>query len=109
MKPFGKIAAKAGKTLTKIRNANGTPKVMLISGVGLVVGSGIFACVKTMKLEERVDEMKENIDHVKELKEAGEYVVDVDTQETAEYTPKLYRKDLTYAYGQGIWSIAKLY
>lgn len=109
MKPFSKFAVGAGKTLNKIKNAKGTTKVMLITGVGLVVGSGIFACYRTLKLEERVDEMKENIDHVKELQEAGEYVVNVETQEKAEYTPALYRKDLTYAYGQGIWSITKLY
>lgn len=109
MKLFNGIAKKAGKIVTNVKNAKSTPKVMLISGVGLVVGSGIFACVRTLKLEERVDEIKDNVDHIKELREAGEYIVNTETNEMAEYTSSLYRKDLTYAYGQGIWSIAKLY
>ena len=104
-----KVLEKVGKTVTNVKNAKGTPKVMLITGVVTIIGAGVYACVQTLKLEDRVDEMKDNIDHVKSLKDAGEYIVDAETDETAEYTPALYRKDLTHAYLGGIWSIGKLY
>lgn len=98
-----------GQAMTKVKNAKGTPKVLLITGVATIVASGIYACVQTLKVEEKIDEAKESIDHVKELKEDGEFVVNTETGETAEYTPALYRKDMFYAWSSGIWSIAKLY
>lgn len=109
MKFVNDIVSKAGKTLVKVKNANATPKVMLITGIVTVVGAGVYACKQTLKLEDKIDEAKANIDHVKELKEAGEYCVNSETNEMAEYTPALYRKDMTYAWGSGIWSVGKLY
>ncbi len=109
MKLFSGIAKRAGRIVTNVKNAKSTPKVMLIAGVTTIVGAGVYACVQTLKVEDRVDELKDNIDHVKELKEAGEYIIDAETNETAEYTPTLYRKDLTYAYASGTWNIVKLY
>lgn len=103
------ILVRAGKAMTKIKNANATPKIMLVTGVITVVGAGVYACKQTLKLEEKVDEFKDTVDHIKDLKEEGEYVVDTESGETAEYTPSLYRKDITYAYLHGIWNIGKLY
>ena len=103
---FGKRIVKAGSA---IKNAPKTPKVMMITGVTAIVGAGVFACVQTTKLGDKLDDAKEDIDHVKDLKEAGEYVVDTKTGETEEYTDKLYRKDLTYSYVKAGTSIAKLY
>lgn len=103
------IGTKVTKGITKVKNAPKTPKVMLITGVTMIVGAGVYACVQTTKLEGKIDEAKDEIDHIKDLKEEGEYVVDTKTGETAEYTDKLYKKDLTYTYGKTAWEVTKLY
>lgn len=108
-KILSNVVKSASQTMIKLKNAKHTPKILLITGVTTVVASGVYACVQTLKVEEKIDEAKEAIDHVKELKEDGEYVVNTETGETAEYTSSLYRKDMAYAWGNGIWSIAKLY
>ena len=96
-------------TLSKVKNAKNTPKYMLIGGVTMIISAGVIACVKTLKLEEKVDDAKESIDHIKELREAGEYVIDTETDETAEYTDVLYRKDLFWVYGRTVVEVTKLY
>lgn len=104
-----KIIKPATQAMLKLKNGKNTPKILLAAGVVTVVSSGVYACVQTMKLEDKIDEAKENIDHIKELKEDGEYIVNTETGETADYTPALYRKDMAYAWTSGVWSIAKLY
>lgn len=108
-KLFNNVVGSVSQTLTKVKNAKGTPKALLITGITTVVVSGVYACVQTLKVEEKIDDAKESIEHVKELKEQGEFVVNTETGETAEYTPALYRKDMAYAWTSGVWSIAKLY
>lgn len=99
----------AGNAVTKVKNYKYTPKILMISGITIIIASGVYACKQTLKLEERIDEAKAEIDHVKDLKEQGEYVVDTETGETAEYTDKLYRKDMFYAWTHGIVNVGKLY
>ena len=108
-KIFSNVVKSASQAMVKVKNAKCTPKVLLVAGVTTVVASGVYACVQTMKLEEKIDDAKAEIDHIKYLKAEGEYIVDEETDETAEYTPALYRKDMFYAWSNGIWSIAKLY
>jgi len=108
-KIFNNAIKSASQAMIKLKNAKNTPKILLAAGVVTVVTSGVYACVQTLKVEEKIDEAKENIDHVKELKEDGEYIVNTETGETAEYTPALYRKDMAFAWTSGVWSIAKLY
>ena len=103
------ILKRASKAITKVKNANVTPKILLFAGIGTVVASGVYACKQTMKLEDTIDDTKFAIDHVKYLKSEGKYLVNEETGEEADYTLALYRKDMTYAWGNGIWSIAKLY
>lgn len=108
-KLVGKVAEGATKGLLKVKNAKHTPKVMLIAGVTAIVGGGVWACVQTLKLEDKVDEAKESIDHIKALKESGEYVVNAETGETAEYTKSCYNKDILWSYGQFAKDVIKLY
>ena len=68
-KLVGRVAEGATKGLLKVKNAKHTPKVMLIAGVTAIVGGGVWACVQTLKLEDKVDEAKESIDHIKELRD----------------------------------------
>lgn len=103
------VVSATSKAVTKVKDAKNTPKIMLVTGIATVVGAGVYACVQTLKLEEKVDEAKESIDHIKELKEDGEYIVDTETGETAEYGIKEYRKDLFYVYGRTAWEVGKLY
>ena len=108
-KLFANVGTKLTTVAKQVKDAPATPKVMLITGITAIVGGGVWACVQTLKLEDKVDEAKSAIDHVKDLKAAGEYVVNAETDETAEYTPALYRKDLTWIYGRSILTIGKLY
>lgn len=103
------VIDKTGKAITKVKDAKNTPKVMMVTGIVTIVGAGVYACVQTLKLEDKVDEAKESIDHIKDLKEDGEYVVDSETGETAEYGIKEYRKDMAYVYGRTAWEVTKLY
>ena len=109
MKVFGNVVKNTGKVISKVKGYKYTPKILMTVGIVTIVASGVYACKQTLKLEENIDEAKEAIDHVKDLKEKGEYVVNAETGETAEYTPALYRKDLAYAWANGIWTIAKPY
>ena len=93
-KVFNKVMRTAGNAVTKVKGYKYTPKVLMITGLTIIVASGVYACKQTLKLEERIDDAKEEIDHVKDLREKGEYVVNTETGETAEYTDKLYRKDM---------------
>jgi hypothetical protein len=106
---MSKFGSKVMRSASALKNAPKTPKVMMIAGVTTIVGAGVFACVQTLKLESHIDDAKEEIDHIKDLKEEGEYVIDTKTGETAEYTEKLYRKDLTYTYFKTAIGISKLY
>lgn len=106
---FKNVGSKVVRGASNIKNAPHTPKTMLIVGVTTIVGAGVFACYQTTKLEDKIDDAKESIDHIKDLKEEGEYVVNADTGETAEYTDKLYKKDLTYVYIKTGTEVGKLY
>lgn len=103
------LTSKCGKALTKIRNAKGTPKAMMIGGVSVIVASGVLACVRTMKLEGIVDEVRDNVEECKSFKEDGEHCFNPNTGETEEYTPAMYRKDVTHIWFKGAKEVAKLY
>lgn len=75
------LTSKCGKALTKIRNAKGTPKAMMIGGVSVIVASGVLACVRTMKLEGIVDEVRDNVEECKSFKEDGEHCFNPNTGE----------------------------
>lgn len=108
-KLFNNVMRSASNAVTKVKGYKYTPKVLMVVGITTIVASGVYACKQTLKLEERIDDAKAEIDHIKELKEDGEYVVNEETGETAEYTDKLYRKDMAYAWAHGLWGIGKLY
>ena len=93
-KLFNNVMRSASNAVTKVKGYKYTPKVLMFVGITTIVASGVYACKQTLKLEERIDDAKAEIDHIKELKEDGEYVVNEETGETAEYTDKLYRKDI---------------
>ena len=103
---FGKRIVKAGSA---IKNAPKTPKVMMITGVTAIVGAGVFACVQTTKLGDKLDagekaDIQNAIDKLKEtLKGDNVEAIKADTEslEKAFYavSEKLYRA--ASADGQG--------
>lgn len=109
MKVFKNAINRAGRFANQIKHAKNTPKALMIGGISLIVVSGVYACVKTASIGDKLDDMKEEIDHIKDLKEDGEYCVNSETGETAEYTPALYRKDITHAWVRGLWCMSKPY
>lgn len=86
---------KSGATI--VANSPKTPKVLLIGGVVAIVGGTVWACVQTAKADKIVDNFKETIDDIKDMKEDG-YFVD-DNDEEHEYTQKAYTHDMIWAYG----------
>ena len=54
-----KIIKPATQAMLKLKNGKNTPKILLAAGVVTVVSSGVYACVQTMKLEDKIDEAKE--------------------------------------------------
>lgn len=52
-----------GENLLKLKKVS--PKILVVGGVVGLVGAGIHACVQTTKLEDILDESKEEIDSIK--------------------------------------------
>lgn len=81
------------KVLATKRNS---PHIFFIGGVVGVIGSGVLACRATLQLEEKIDEIKSDLDAVKKIKENnGDIDVSV--------------KYLTYVSVKSVGVIGKLY
>lgn len=95
-------------TLTRVAGRSGlflkkySPEILVAAGVVGVVGSTVLACKATLKAEEIVDETKERLDTIKQVK------ADAD-KEIYSYTEQDYKKDLTIAYTQAGVGFVKLY
>jgi hypothetical protein len=85
-----------------------SPEIMVVAGVIGVIGSTVMACKATTKLEEVLNETKENIDLVHEATEKGA-ILDNKTGELVPYTAEDCKKDLTIYYARGGMNIVKLY
>lgn len=78
----------------------------ILTGVGIVGGitAAVLGARATLRLEPVIDEMRENLSNVKELKRLSVEVAEVD-----EYTPQDIARDRTAAYAKGTIQIVKLY
>lgn len=81
-----------------------SPHIFFAAGVIGVVTSAVLACRATLKLEDTLDEIKEDVDEVKEtIKQPdGRFFVGPDDQTQ-------YRKDLLRVYIRSVGSVGKLY
>jgi hypothetical protein len=105
MKVFGKALEMGAKVATKVK-ANG-PTELLVVGTALTVGTIIFAHRAGRKVEETVMVNKEQINNLKEIKEAGSYIDEAG--EEVEFTESEYKKELTKSYISFAWDMTKLY
>lgn len=80
-----------------------SPEILVVAGVVGVVGSAVMACKATLKVNEVLEEAKENVDKIHEAVEKGE------TQAHKPYTVEDSKKELGIVYVQTGWELAKLY
>jgi hypothetical protein len=81
-----------------------SPHIFFAGGLVGSVASTVLACKATLKLEPTVDEIKRDIDAVKQRKETPQLVVG-----GRDYTERDYVHDLTYVYGKSAKRLIKLY
>jgi len=78
-----------------------SPQIMFGVGMTGIVVSGLLACRATLKLEETLDDIQEEIGEVKHLAHLD--------QTQSKYPTNEYGRDLTYVYLKGAGRLAKLY
>ena len=86
-----------------------SPEILVVSGVVGLVGSGVMACKATTKVNDILDDTKEQLDKIHNVGErlaAGETLMCKDGEE---YTVEQNKKDLTIVYAQTAVKFAKLY
>ena len=86
-----------------------SPEILVVAGVVGVVGSTIMACKATTKVNDILDDTKDQLD---KIHEAGERLENGETlmlKDGEEYTVEQNKKDLTIVYAQTALKFAKLY
>lgn len=98
---FNKVTRALHKVGFKIKKHS--PEILMVAGGIGVVTSTIMACKATLKVNEVLDEAKENVEKIHEATEHGI------TAAGKEYTKEDSAKDLTIVYAQTGIKLAKLY
>ena len=80
-----------------------SPEILVVGGVVSMVAGGVFACKATLKVNEVIDETKENIEKIHVATERGY------TDAGEDYTLDDSKKDLTLTYVQTGVKLVKLY
>lgn len=78
-----------------------SPHIFFVGGVVGVVSSAVLACRATLKLEAALDEIKNDIQEVKALRD--------DPAPDSQYPDGQYTRDLGYVYGKSVQKIGRLY
>lgn len=89
-----KIALVAKKTIEK-----NSPEILLASGIAGTIVGAVTACKATTKASEIVEEAKDDLDMIHEVRDMGR----------EDYTEKDYKKDVTIVYVQTATKFIKLY
>ncbi len=89
---------------TKFQLKKHSPEILAVAGVAGVVTSGVMACKATTKLNDIVDDAKNQIDSVHGVLDGK-----IKIKEGTEYTETDAKKDLTIIYIQTGVKVAKLY
>lgn len=79
-----------------------SPHIFFAAGVVGVIGGAVLASRATLKLDETLDEIKEDVGAVKDMATRA-------SLENPGYTEQDYYKDLGYVYGKSAVAIVKLY
>lgn len=78
-----------------------SPEILVVAGVVGTVASAVMACRATTKLNEVLEDSKDQIDQIKSYVKENGY--------TERYSEEDSKKDLTIVYTQSVLNIAKLY
>lgn len=81
-----------------------SPEILVVAGVVGIVASTVMACKATMKVNDIVEEAKDNIDTIHDCVGKG-----LCTSDGEEYTQEVANKDLAIVYVQTGWKFVKLY
>lgn len=79
-----------------------SPHIFFGLGVAGVIGGTVLACRATLKLQDTLDEIEDEVKEVKGLHESRKAVV-------KEFDEAEYYKDLAYVYGKGAGRVVRLY
>lgn len=92
------ITRNAGRSILTLQK--NSPRLFFVAGVAGVITSTVLACKATLKLSDDLDEIKNEVDAVKELK---------DKATNGNYPDHEYYRDLSYVYMKSGIRIARLY
>lgn len=81
-----------------------SPEILVTVGVVGAVASAVMACKATLKVNEIMDETKENVEMIHDCVGKG-----LKTSDGEEYTQEVANKDLAIVYVQTGWKLVKLY
>ena len=86
-----------------------SPEILVVAGVVGVVGSTVMACKATTKVNDILDDTKDQLDKIHEAGERLENGETLRLKDGEEYTIDQNKKDLTIVYAQTALKFAKLY
>lgn len=81
-----------------------SPEILVVAGVIGTVTSAVMACKATLKVNEILDETKENVEIIHNCVGKG-----LKTSDGEEYTQEVANKDIAIVYVQTGWKLVKLY
>lgn len=81
-----------------------SPEILVVAGVIGTVTTVVMACKATLKVNEVIDEAKENVDKIHECVEQQKK-----TNDGEDYTQEIANQDLAIVYAQTGWKLIKLY
>ena len=86
-----------------------SPEILVVAGVVGVIGSTVMACKATTKINDILDDTKDQLDKIHEAGERLENSETLRLKDGEEYTVEQNKKDLTIVYAQTALKFAKLY
>ena len=86
-----------------------SPEILVVAGVVGVISSTVMACKATTKINDILDDTKDQLDKIHEAGERLENGETLRLKDGEEYTVEQNKKDLTIVYAQTALKFAKLY
>ena len=92
-------SVRTGAMLAVSKAKKYSPEILVIAGIGGVIAATVMACKATTKVDEIIEETRENLDKVHKTRDA----------EPENYTAEDVRKDTVIYYARAGWKLTKLY
>ena len=84
-----------------------SPTILAIGGTASIITAGVMACKATLKLDDTLKKVNDDISQVRENHEIA--LKETDVENSDEYLEKFYRKELVRSYANAGWAMTKLY